>query len=83
MSEHSFEFVYMLLDRCRSDCEYFFACGNRQEQYLWGRDVKTHIAKMKALWNVLPEKPEWLSMQEILWFEKAMTGEENIILLTG
>ncbi len=81
MPDHSFEFEYMLLDRCRTDCEYFLACGNRQEQYLWGKDVVSHIAKMKELWNLLPEKPEWLSMQEIVWFEKAMTGDENVVFV--
>ena len=76
-----YSFYYMLLDRCRSDCEYFLAYGNRQEQYLWGKDVESHIAKMKELWNLLPEKPEWLSMQEIVWFEKAMTGDENVVFV--
>ena len=76
-----YSFYYMLLDRCRKDCDFFFACGNRQEQYLWGGDVKTHIAKMKELWSIVPEKPEWLSWQEILWFEKAMTDNENIVFV--
>ena len=47
----------------------------------WGGDVKTHIAKMKELWSIVPEKPEWLSWQEILWFEKAMTDNENIVFV--
>ena len=74
MSANTFEFQYQLLDRCRADCEYYLSYGNRQEQYLWGRSVDVHIAKMKALWKMVPEKPEWLSWQEILHYEKIMKG---------
>lgn len=81
ISNNTLRFQYMLLDRCRSDCEYFLANGNRQEQYLWGYDIAYHISKMKELWLSVPEKPEWLSWQEILWFEKAMAGDSNIVFV--
>lgn len=74
MSANTFEFQYQLLDRCRADCEYYLSYGNRQEQYLLGRSVDVHIAKMKELWKMVPEKPEWLSWQEILHYEKIMKG---------
>lgn len=66
------EQAYMLLDRCRADCVYFLKGGVRQEKYLWGKDISSHIAKMKELWNLVPEKPEWLSWKDIIWFEQAM-----------
>lgn len=77
MSDNSFTFEYMLLNRCQCDCEYFLGFGNRNEKYLWGQNVSTHIAKMKELWNLLPEKPEWLSMEEIECYEKAMIDSEK------
>lgn len=66
------KFNYQLLDRCRCDCEYYLGAGNRQEKNLWAGNVKDHIQKMKELYNILPIKPEWLSMEKILEYEKLM-----------
>lgn len=65
-------FRYELLDRMRSDCEYFLGHGNRQEKYLWGGDVSTHINYMKELWRSFNEKPEWLTMKQIERYEEEM-----------
>lgn len=66
------KFNYQLLDRCRCDCEYYLGAGNRQEKNLWAGNVKEHIQKMRELYNLLPKKPEWLSMEKILEYEKLM-----------
>lgn len=66
------EFKYQLLDRLKSDCEYFLKAGNRNEKHLWAGNVDDQIAKMKELWNSLEEKPEWISMEDIDNYEKEM-----------
>ena len=66
------EYDYMLLDRLRQDCEYFLGNGNRAEKHLWAGNVNDQIAKMKELYNKLPEKPEWLTMEDIENYEKEM-----------
>lgn len=71
------EYDYMLLDRLRQDCEYFLGNGNRSEKHLWAGNVNDQIAKMKELYNKLPEKPEWLSMEDIENYEKEMKQDEK------
>ena len=61
--EHNQE--YRLLDRLRSDCEYFLGAGNRSEKHLWTGSVRAQIAKMRELYDTLPEKPEWLTKEVI------------------
>lgn len=65
---------YSLLDRLGEDCRYFLGHGNRYEKHLWGLNVADHIWYMKILWLLFPinDKPQWLSMNEILEFEKQM-----------
>lgn len=69
---------YAMLDRMRSDCEYFLGNGNRYSENLWARgDVQQHIENMKVLWNSFPEegKPEWLPWEKILEYEKQMVTD--------
>ena len=61
--EHNQE--YQLLDRLRSDCEYFLGAGNRSEKHLWAGSVRAQIAKMRELYDTLLEKPEWLTKEVI------------------
>ena len=61
--EHNQE--YQLLDRLCSDCEYFLGAGNRAEKHLWTGSVRAQIAKMRELYDTLPEKPEWLTKETI------------------
>lgn len=65
---------YSLLGRLKSDCEYFLGYGNRFERCLWAGNVSDHIWCMKVLYYLLPinGKPEWLSMTDILNYEKQM-----------
>lgn len=56
---------YRLLDRLRSDCDYFLGEGNRSEKELWAGSVQGQISKMRELYALIPEKPEWLSEESI------------------
>lgn len=66
------EYNYMLLDRLRSDCEYFLGNGNRNEKHLWAGSVDAQINEMKKIWNSLKEKPEWITIEDINNYEKKM-----------
>lgn len=71
------KFRYMMLDRMRQDCDYYLGYGNRNTSQLWAGDEKAQIENMKALWNSFPEedKPEWLTWDELLEYEKEMRTE--------
>lgn len=68
---------YMLLDRCRCDCDYFLGYGNRNEKVIWGGNVAEHIKKMKELYCSLPVKPIWLTMRRIEEYERLMKMEKE------
>lgn len=71
---------YRMLDRLRSDCEYYLGNGNRYAGHLWVVDnVQGHIELMKALWNSFPAdgKPEWLPYAKILDYEKQMVDVDK------
>lgn len=72
-TEKTYESEYQLLDRLRTDCEYFLSAGNRETKKLWAGSVEEQIAKMRELYHMLPEKPEWLTEQDIERYEKLMT----------
>lgn len=72
------EYDYMLLSRLKSDCDYFLGNGNRYEKHLWAGNVDDQIAKMKELYNKLPEKPEWLTMEDIENYEKEMKQDKKM-----
>lgn len=73
--ESPHRFNYMLLGRLQSDCEYFLGFGSRSESQLWAGNVKEQIEKMKELHDSFPadQKPEWLTYEAILDYEKRMT----------
>lgn len=62
----------MLLSRLESDCKYFLGNGNRCERHLWAESVDDQISEMKAIWNNLEVKPEWLTMEQIEEYEAKM-----------
>lgn len=74
-----FKFEYMLLGRCKQDCEYFLGYGNRSTNQLYGKDVKNHISIMKELYEKVPIKPEWLSKKDIENYEKRMLYSDTTI----
>ena len=72
-----YEFQYMMLSRLQSDCEYFLGYGNRSVTILSGNDPQHHMNRMKELWKELPAdgKPEWLTWEQLLNYEKAICNE--------
>ena len=59
-------FSYMMLDRLKSDCEYYLVNGGRNAKHsLWAHDEQAQIDKMRELYDLLPIKPEWLSKEKI------------------
>lgn len=73
--ENPFKFQYQMLGRLQSDCEYFLNYGNRCAKHLYYGEAKEHIQEMKKLYELLPEKPEWLSFEKILEYEKLMVND--------
>lgn len=67
--EDKFKFEYMMLDRMRSDCDYFLGHGNRSLKRITNNNVVDHIAEMKRLYCLLPLKPNWLTMERIKQYE--------------
>ena len=56
---------YRLLGRLKADCDYFLGAGGRAEKHLWAGNVREQITKMRELYAALPEKPEWLTSEDI------------------
>lgn len=73
------KFRYMMLDRLRGDCEYYLGNGNRSSNVLWSEDERQHIENMKAIYNTFGEKdkPEWLTWEQILDYERRMIKIEE------
>ncbi|MEG1894666.1 MAG: LPD11 domain-containing protein [Oscillospiraceae bacterium] len=71
--ENPNRFEYMMLDRLRIDCAAHLGVSNRKIE-----DVDAHFAEMKRLWNLFPEKskPEWLTWEQILDYEKKIRKED-------
>ena len=67
-------FNYMMLGRLQMDCEYYLGNGNRNSKQLWALNETDHIEEMKKLYNKFADdkKPEWLTMDQILEYEKQM-----------
>jgi NAD(P)H-flavin reductase len=63
-----------MLSRLESDCKYYLGYGNRYKKHLYYLDEQEHIDEMKKLYNSFPddEKPQWISYDKILEYEKLM-----------
>ena len=63
-------FRYMLLDRYRSDVEYFLGWGKRGSSRL--PNPKNHIEKMRELYNSFAgdKRPQWISLEKINEYER-------------
>lgn len=69
----STRFNYMLLDRMRQDCDYYLRNGGKNAAHsLWAQDEQKQIDKMRELYNVVPEKPEWLTLEQIDEYARKM-----------
>ena len=75
-------FRYQLLDRLRSDCEYYLNYGNRHPKSLWAGDEKLQIEFMIKLHESFKEdeKPEWLTMDEIFRIQQENDSSRRIKL---
>lgn len=71
------EYLYQLLDRLKSDCDYYLNNGNRDESVLWAGNVKDQLEMMKEVYNSLNEKPDWITMDDIEAYNKKMTQNVN------
>ena len=69
---------YMLLDRMRSDCEYFLGNGNGYEGHLYGGSIENICNEMKSIWESFTdsEKPEWLSLKDIADYKTKMLSKK-------
>lgn len=65
-------YKYQLLDRMRTDCDYFLGYGNRCKQRLWAESIENQIAFMGIIYSLLSEKPKWLNLADIAQYEAAM-----------
>ena len=59
------EFCYMMLNRMQNDCLYYLGYGNKNNKHLWAKNEYDQIELMRMLYDILPEKPEWLTKEQI------------------
>ena len=74
---HEAGFRYQLLSRLKMDCDYYLGYGNRYAGHLYFKTEMEHMTYMKAIWESFPknEKPEWLTWENLMEYEKDMTGK--------
>lgn len=64
--ENHHEHNYRLLSRLKSDCNYYLGYGGRDANHaLWAKDEQKQIDKMRELYDLVPQKPEWLTREQI------------------
>lgn len=68
--EKLYRMDYMMLDRHRADCEYYDTAEHYNHAH--GQTIADTIESMKERWQRIPAdlKPEWLSWDKILEYEK-------------
>lgn len=71
---------YFLLSRLKDDCDYFLGAGGRAEKHLWAGNVDEQIAKMRELYAALPEKPEWLTLEDIDRYAQRMEPPYEVVV---
>ena len=72
--ENPGKYDYMMLDRLRTDCEYFLGNGNGYLGHLYYKDIDKHIEEMKKIYESFSneEKPEWMSLEDIDNYKQKM-----------
>lgn len=63
---------YQLLGRLQQDCNYYLGHGQRAAKHLWAQNEAEQIKAMRELYAALPEKPEWISSEDIDRYEAEM-----------
>ena len=71
---------YRLLGRLKADCDYFLGAGGRAEKHLWAGSVEAQLAKMRELYALLPEKPEWLTPEDIDRYAQRMEPPFEVVV---
>lgn len=74
---YDYSFEYGLLGRLKADCEYFLSEGHQHEKHLWAGSIHAQIAKMRELYDLLPEKPEGITKEIIDDYETHMAPWEH------
>ena len=69
---------YMILSRIQSDCDYYLNYqrgmkGEIKDMYMRYPDIQTRV--MEAIWTILPEKPEWLTIEQIRRYDYLMNAD--------
>ena len=70
------EYYYMLLSRLQMDCEYYLGNGAGCDRQLWAGNPADQIKEMYRLYDLVPIKPEWLTLEEIQSYEGQMMTTE-------
>ena len=70
------QYGYMTLDRCRHDYQFYLGYGRRQDKFLYMGNPQDQIDFMRALYDKLDDKPEWLTLEQINEFEKRMIKQD-------
>lgn len=71
-------FLYRMLSRMQSDCKYYLGYGNRHTKHLWAQDERLQIDLMREIYDFLPEKPEWITLEEISEYESEMCKTKTV-----
>ena len=76
---HEREIDYMMLDRLRTDCDYFLGNGNGYNGHLYYKDVNTQCNKMLELYNSFKneDKPQWITVEQIEQYKKDMLAKKS------
>lgn len=69
-------FNYMMLSRLQMDCDWNLGNGKTYGQRIWADTIEEHIEEMKRLYNTFTDdkKPQWLTWEQILKYEKELVG---------
>lgn len=66
--QEKFRHEYMMLSRLQGDCIGYLSEGDwryHQSSRIWAKDEQAQIDEIRRLWNILPIKPEWLTMEQV------------------
>ncbi len=77
LTERDDSFRYMMLDRMRTDMDYFLDNENSLESSLWAKNFQDQKQIMTALWESLPEKPEWLTREQLDGYAAEMNDNKH------
>lgn len=66
------QFLDMLLGRMVEDCRYYLGFGHRNSRNLWAGNEAEQIKVMTALYYCAPERPAWVTIEDINNYRKQM-----------